>query len=69
MIVSIAAVFLLVSAYLVWRDRKDLGNYVFISVGMLYLGQTDPGRTATGWLNGAGKWIDSILRNFIPGLN
>ncbi len=61
--------FILVTAFLVWRDRKDLGNYIFVSIGMLYIGQTDVGRTGTGWLNGAGKWIDEFLRNFVPGLN
>jgi hypothetical protein len=67
--VSLAALFLVITAILVWRDRKDLSNYIFVAIGFLYLGQTDPGRKATGWLNGAGKWLDEILRNFIPGLN
>ncbi len=65
---SLAALFIVITAIMVFRDRRDWINYVFISVGMLYLGQTDPGRAATGWLNGAGKWIDQVLRNFLPGL-
>ena len=68
-LVSIAGIFILITALLVWRDRKDWGNYLFVAIGFLYLGQTDVGRGATGWLNTAGKWVDSVFRNFIPGLN
>jgi hypothetical protein len=63
--VSLAAIFVLVAAFMVWRDRRDWGNYLFISIGMLYIGQTDIGRTATGWLNGAGKWVDEFMRGVL----
>lgn len=62
---SLAAVFILVTAFMVWRDRKDWGNYLFVAIGFLYLGQTDAGRSATGWLNEAGKWIDTFLKNVL----
>lgn len=50
MIVSLATLFILACAVILWKDRKDLGNYVVVALAAIFF-------AGTKWGSGVGPWM------------
>lgn len=58
---SLAVIFVVVGAVIIFLDRKDWFGYVVIILGSMFIGTMPVGPKLTGWIITLGAWLDKFI--------